>query len=34
MILSKKIAEVSDNDLSRVKYSPTTKVLYKYKGQM
>ena len=34
MLLSKKIAEVSDNDLSRVKYSPATKVLYKYKGQM
>ena len=34
MLLSKKIALVSDKDLSRVKYSPVTKVLYKYKGNM
>ena len=34
MLLSKKIAEASDKDLSRVKYSPATKVLYKYKGNM
>ena len=34
MLLSKKIAEVSGNDLSRVRYSPATKILYKYKGKM
>ena len=34
MLLSYDMACSSDKDLSRVKYSPTTKVLYKYKGQM
>ena len=34
MLLSYDIACSSNNDLSRVKYSPATKVLYKYKGQM
>ena len=34
MLLSYDMACSSDNDLSRVKYSPATKVLYKYKGQM
>lgn len=34
MLLSYDMACSSDKDLSRVKYSPATKVLYKYKGQM
>ena len=34
MLLSYDMACSSDKDLSRVNYSPATKVLYKYKGQM
>ena len=34
MLLSYDMACSSDKDLSRVKYSPATKVLYKYKGNM
>lgn len=34
MLLSCDIADCAGKDLSRVKYSPVTKVLYKYKGQM
>ena len=34
MLLSRDIAMAKDKDLSRVKYSPVTKVLYKYKGDM
>lgn len=34
MLLSRDIAIAKDKDLSRVRYSPVTKVLYKYKGNM
>lgn len=34
MLLSYDMACSADKDLSRVKYSPVTKVLYKYKGEM
>ena len=34
MLLSYDMACSQDKDLSRVKYSPATKVLYKYKGEM
>ena len=34
MLLSKKMAEATARDLSRMAYSPAVKKLYRYKGQM